>query len=444
MKTVQVKLNDVFIPSGKEFGQSRERKVTDVAVLDKAYSIQEKGIQNLFSVSNQNKVINTRCPYEIIDGSGRYFAFLLMSMINDADCDQGPITMEDGRVINGTMAEYVEGTLTHRAITKESLFTVRHEDRIIPIAERLAVQLTANFSHDTHAAKDAIDSLVEIRHNFPEMSNKELAAFIGKSEAHINKLFKTVKLPDHARTALTTGDLSLVNAVTLSKMGKMDDVLFDSFLDYAKKLPAREFNQKVGVHTQNELVRKQKEKDEATGAPKVVKEKVFTPVLKLRTKEEIIEAYKEALTLYTTLQADESTNPAQLAALNSAKAVLDVISYVVGMDPASIEAQKVEYDKGIKLSEEAKGEKKAKREKLGQFAMYYRLIKAGGLELNQIKKDVRAEYAEYAKERQEKEDAAEADKAAADAKAAAAKAAESETAAAAESEAPVGQDKAAE
>ena len=392
--SILVHINDIYIPTKQE-GQLRQRKIDEPSVIGNALSIQKFGLNNIFSVSKGNPEITSK-PYEIKDGSGRYHAMLLIYLIaTKAMIDGKPMFPEGVRSEDG---ELIDGTVNGKVF--DGNLEVTFDDRIISTAERLAVQITTNYNMKATAAKEGIDAFVEIMHQNPEMTTEDLASYIGMSVGHVKRILKTVKLPGVARDALTTGELSLINAVTLSSLGKVDDLVFNSMFEDAKTLSQRDFANKLAVFKSNENERKQKEAADKTGIATPKKDREFCPIAKLRTKDEIFDYLRAVRAMYDELQADESANPGDLAV---AKAKYDAVAYCCGLDEESIAEQKAQYDKNLADAAKNKEAKAEERARLNNLAQFYKLVKSGAMKENEVPKTFKKDFEDYSAKQKEKE-----------------------------------------
>lgn len=384
METKQVHLNDIHIPIGKEEGMFRDRNIKEKSVQETAYSIQHKGLQQLFCCSKGNPDLSDK-DQEIMDGSGRYFALLLIYLI--AIGKHESINLSDNEVIDGT----IEGT------KYDGNITIQYRDVVLTFAERLAHQMTANNVNKKASHVENIDALVEIQQTHPGLGNPELAKMAGLTEQHLGRLFKTIKLPDECRKEIQNKELSLSNAVILSKLMKEDSETFESFHKDAKNMTENEFGPHVSSwqETQNKV-----RQDARKGKARVTE---FKEKEKIRGKQEIMDKLHISLEEYTRMKEEHDIDPNTIdGALLAIKfEALQMIKWVCGLDEESIAIQKTAYDKKASIKEENKSKNQAEREKMKKLDDLYNLVEAGYVK--QIPAAVKKDYTEYSKKRKEME-----------------------------------------
>lgn len=369
MESKTIYLSDIYIPQGVEEGQLRKRSIEEKEVREMAFSLQTKGLQDYLSVSLGNTELGHDKPYEIKNGSGRYHAFLLMSLI--AEGEHESVDLGSGMIIDGTYnGEKYDGTLN-----------VFIDNKILTIPERLAVQMTANYNIKKTASKEGIDAMQEILYNNPGMEKEELAKMMGISVEHIKRLFKTVRLPDFAREALQENKITLNNAILLSKVvNKVDDDLFQDAFDKGTKLVEKDFAVEITLLL------------DVLTTKKIVKNKEFTAKEKYRSKTEALDKLHISLEEYK--QTEESGDDLTVIGIK-----LEITKWFLGLDEASVTEQRQNYEQKKVKQESKKEENTEKRKKLQNFDKFYTLINDGIVNRQAIPKAMRNEYKKYEEER---------------------------------------------
>lgn len=121
---------------------------------------------------------------------------------------------------NGDGFELVAGHRRLAALQKlgvtEAPAYIIDEDKDAHDAQRVAVQLVENLQREDLEALEEADGLAELVELVG--SQKAAAEAIGRSQAHVSKRLKLRELPEKARDAISSGELTLEDAFELSKL----------------------------------------------------------------------------------------------------------------------------------------------------------------------------------------------------------------------------------
>jgi len=166
----------------------------------------------------------------------------------------------------------------------------------------------------------------------------KVAEYIGLSPQYVRRLFKLLELPIEVQEAIDSGKLSLINAHMLNKLPA--DLMVEN-LESAISKPADEFSNIV----QQELAEWKKQKQGET-----THKDEFSPAVKYAKKD-------EAMSLYEAAKANNEIEPNDYN-----RGCVDTLERLLGLDSATVEAARQEYEKKQREREEKKEQRKKERE----------------------------------------------------------------------------------
>lgn len=378
-----VKLSSVYITPVSE-GALRDRSQSDLDVIERAISIQAIGLTNICKVFPANPEATHGCKYVAIDGAGRFSSLNLIHSIAMGEVE--PIDV-DGVLLDGHYMEQqkydgnVEVVIDKNTLSKSEL---------------LAMQFQNNFLGLKTQSKDGINALQLIWNDNPEFTIEELAQYVNMKVSQIKKLFKTVSLPNYAREALTEGKISLNNAVLLTKLSSMDDVILESIFDDSlitkadgnKGLTTAELAQKISMLQQEQTDRAA----EAIASVITPTEKVFVPKVKVMNKGDIVKELEKAYSLVKELSEAGKD-------IRDASSSLETLKLICGIDPQSVEEQEIKYNKDLEVAANLKRAKAMNRENRSILASFWDLIEVKKvLTIEEVPESIREDYQKFSDE----------------------------------------------
>ncbi|MHA1790244.1 MAG: hypothetical protein ACTSXT_13610 [Candidatus Helarchaeota archaeon] len=369
---MKVNVNDIYLPQIEE-GNLRIRKINEPSVQEIAYSLQTKGLLNIPTVTKGNPKLGHKKPYEVGDGNGRIVAFLLIQLI--ANKEKDPVDIENGQIIDGTyLGKKFNGEIE-----------INYLDKIVTPEERLENQITSNYNVKNSTNSEYINALTTIKYAHPEWGDQDLAKHIGITVAHLQRLFKTLKLPDSLREKLSTKELTLINAVTLSKLvNKCDQKVFDEFAEDALNLNQKDFAPKVesfllNVRTENAEQRKN------LG---------FIPKPKILGNTTILNMLEINMEEFENLKKNKKTPSETLAEF---KGRTDILKDICSLDEKTIKKQKDDYDKKKQEQEDRKNKSKETREREKLIENIHTMVKQNLLKEKDISGELKNDYEKFKK-----------------------------------------------
>lgn len=378
-----VKLSNIYITPVSE-GALRDRSQSDLDVIERAISIQAIGLTNICKVFLAGPEATHGCKYVAIDGAGRFSS---LNLIHSIAMDEVEPIDVDGVLLDGHLMEQpiyngdVEVVIDKNTLSKSEL---------------LAMQFQNNFLGLKTQSKDGINALQLIWNDNPEFTIEQLAQYVNMKVSQIKKLFKTVSLPNYAREALTEGKISLNNAVLLTKLSSMDDVILESIFDDSlitkadgnKGLTTAELAQKISMLQQEQTDRAA----EAIASVITPTEKVFIPKVKVMNKGEIVKELEKAYSLVKELSEAGKD-------IRDASSSLETLKLICGIDPQSVEEQEVKYNKDLEVAANLKRAKAANRENRGILASFWDLIEVKKvLTIKEVPESIREDYQKFSDE----------------------------------------------
>lgn len=284
------------------FSEVALRETKDEAVQAMKEDILKRGLLNLMTVSD-----NGDGTYTIIDGGHRTKALQELA-------EEGKWTPEQEFQIKEKMSDV--------AILKD--------------------QLSGNFNRTGTTNKEAIRAMHRIATE-TDLTMQEIADEAGLTLAYVQKLFKTLRLPDSVQDAVAENKITVTNFIALSDLaGKVDeDELIEEWVVKAGEETAKDF----ALSVQEEIDRI---KEEAKGGERKAPE--FVVKKKLISKDEL-----EALLVKAEADFIANSNPTNEAIMNLMKTIWSI-------DEASVAEQKAAWDKKESDKEAKKAARKAERE----------------------------------------------------------------------------------
>lgn len=174
----------------------------------------------------------------------------------------------------------------------------------------------------------------------PTITRREIARQLNKSTGWVDNILKLQKLDAEVVPVVETGDVVLMNAVSLSKLPAEEQA---DFLERAKTQKVEEFVQTVNARL--EEIRKARQEG------KNAEEEGFTPKQFARSKSEI-QAELESMDTGDKVLADIS---------DPVEAYKEGLLFCLNCDRLSVEKQRVEYEEHKAKKAEEREESKAKR-----------------------------------------------------------------------------------
>jgi len=370
-------VDDCYMCQGTDEGQTRENEKTDEDVKNMAYSLQMKGMTDHLTLNLGNEDLNHGKPFEICNGSHRINALRLILDIANGVSES--IDLGNEKIIDGTFnGEMFNGILD-----------VFIDERVMLPAERLKVQLTANYNSKKPLAKDSIAAIQALMYADPTLTVKDISRELALSEKHVHTIFKTIKLPDNMRDALQNGDITLNNAAHLSKLkNKISDEDLEDMFEKGKTQVEKDFAIEVSNTLQNvSKPGKGKKKEEG-----------FKPTVKYRKKQEAIDYMNRMQGLYEEVIIQDDAEHTDFIS-----GQIDAARWFLGLDDESISAQEATYDINKVKRQETAEKRQANRDKQSHLDKFYDLIKSKMFSIESIPEVLQAEYREYAKAREQKE-----------------------------------------
>ncbi len=291
-KMVNLPTQDVQLSQIKELPDSlRQHSKEDPAIIELAKNISEIGLLNNFSCVPRINEDTGKQEYIIADGASRRTALELLN-------DQG--------------------------ILKSDIITIGLLPEDTTDDEIYAMQIAGNALVQETKTPQFITKMYSIKYNNDAIDTDEkLAAFLGMSVKKVKDLFKTAKLPNCMREALSAGDISMGAALALST--QRSDITTENeneVLEFAKANSVKDLTEFL----LEDIALRQKSKSDAKRGVKTQ----FIPTPKLVKAVDLD-------SLYSTLTADE-------AATEYEKGQQDLIKKIYSMDPETLEAKKVEWN----------------------------------------------------------------------------------------------------
>ena len=305
-------------------GALRVHKMEDATIVNLANDIEKRGLLNMFSVSE-----NGDGTFTLQDGASRFTAIKLLS-------SQGKWLDESGNPTDQISVQ-----------VREQM----DEDQI------LANMIAGNFTVSKTTNPEYIRALYKLTvHDDPtkRQTLEQVAATTGLTVEYINRLFKTLKLPENVQALLNDGSMSIANAVRLSDIVKfVDEEELAEWVEKAVTLTNGELS--PAIESRIKEVRQGVKKSEAG----------FTAVPKLLDKATLSARFELA-------QAKFNTDP---SAENEAR--LNVFKEIFQMDEASIAKAKADYEKKKEDAKLAAEKRKQDREANSIEDAKKKLIAAG-------------------------------------------------------------------
>jgi len=209
--------------------------------------------------------------------------------------------------------------------------------------EALESQIMANLHKVETRPAEYGRQLVRLFSANPTLSKAEVGANIGKSTSWIDKILHLNKIEsDDIRGLIDEGKVTLANAFALSKLPVEEQ---PEYLDRAMTLPSEEFVPMVNQRVKEIRAAKRTGRDPQAA--------VFTPTAhmrKLAEIKEVMDDVKPLLALAKDLKIKTVEESLGLA-----------ISWVLNMDPISVEQQKAKYEAQQKERKAASEQRKKDR-----------------------------------------------------------------------------------
>lgn len=178
----------------------------------------------------------------------------------------------------------------------------------------------------------------------PQMTLAQLAEQLGKSTQWIENIIKLRNIKDaNIREMVDTGRMSLSNAYALAMLPEDEQ---SNFLDQALNQDAQTFTAAVK--------QRKRELDAARRANKKEAESVFVPVPHIRRMNVLKETLENPQPIIDLLNSNGCNDPQE--------AVTWALKWVMGLDPASVEKQKSDYEDRKKAAAEKAAQKQAEKE----------------------------------------------------------------------------------
>jgi ParB/RepB/Spo0J family partition protein len=179
----------------------------------------------------------------------------------------------------------------------------------------------------------------------PTMTTLELANKLGKSITWLSERFNLVKLSENIQELVNDGTINITNACNLAKLPPEEQV---NFVDRAITMTPSEFVPTVTIRAKQ--IRDAKRQGKSDTGPKEFEPPVFMQKLSaLKSELKDLNIGKGLINQYGIRDPIDAWKMA--------------IAWALHLDPASIEASRLEDEERKKLNEENKAKKKAERDK---------------------------------------------------------------------------------
>jgi ParB/RepB/Spo0J family partition protein len=223
--------------------------------------------------------------------------------------------------------------------------------------ETLADQFAGNATVLKTTNKDYINGLYTLATE-GNMSLAKLAKKVGKSKEYINRLFKTLRLPEEIIDAAEAGSVPVGNLITLSELsGKVSD---DELADWVIKAGTEKASDfAILVEDEKETIR------EARKADRKGQTIEFEAKQKFVGKDKLLIMLNDADQAFTAEGSKAN------------EAVLNTMKVIFGLDEESIAEQKANFEEKMADREAKKVARKAERESKSTEEMTSKLEEAG-------------------------------------------------------------------
>lgn len=205
--------------------------------------------------------------------------------------------------------------------------------------EGLASMISGNYNAKKTVSASEIKAINRIS-QMKNMTMAELAEMCGLSLAYLTQLLKIKYLPENAQAALDAGEMSVTNAIQLTKLP--ENVMGDEWVAKACAETGEVFTTAVSEAI-NEI-KKQRALDRSG------KEPTFEPKAKMMKKEEIIVLYERSKSAFEDDASDYN------------RGVKEAFETIFQLDEKSVAAAKAEWEQKQADAEAGKATRKAERE----------------------------------------------------------------------------------
>lgn len=178
----------------------------------------------------------------------------------------------------------------------------------------------------------------------PTLTVSQLAERVSQSPTYIMNRFSLLKLDESIQELVDKGEISVTNAVALSKLPREEQ---HNWTDAAMTQKSSEF-----VPAANKRI---KELRDAKREGRKAKDQEWSPTPHARKMKELKAEYENAEVGPALCVEFDAKTPSEGFAL--------AIKWVLNLDPHSVEAQRVKHEEAKKLREEEKAKRKAERER---------------------------------------------------------------------------------
>lgn len=333
----------------------RKHDISDQQIIDLAVDINHRGLMNIFSVVN-----NEDGTYTLADGARRFTALKRIAIVGipvpELDKNGEIVKDEKGRNVYKKDKDGNEITTINDQFLTIPVQIKEKQDELTTLEDQIAgnisVQLTKN--------ADYIKALHKLAVSGKYKNRAEMALKNGMSEAHLNKLLKTMRLDNDIIDKCYENQVPVGNLISLSELAnKVDDeVIIEEWIPKAKEMNAKDFIKEVGQETARIQA-------EQAGMTVEKKEKSFEVKPKLLSKDELEAMLQDAEDAF--LNEDNPENEVRL----------QVMKEIWQIDEDSVRLQKEAWDKKEEEKKVKAEQKKAQKE----LAKLEEIAKKNGLTL---------------------------------------------------------------
>jgi ParB/RepB/Spo0J family partition protein len=265
-------------------------------------SIKSKGIINPIAVRAKQDPTNGENYYEVMDGLHRFTASV-----------EAGLTEIPANILN------------------------------VSESENLDIQISANFHRVDTKPSEYTKALLQMLASNPTMTEEELAGRLNVSRSFIDQRLSLAKLHDEIKTLVDDSKIALANAFVMTKLDREEQPLW---VERAMTMGTAEFCSacQARIKEVNDAKRKGQDPKKLEFAPHAYAQKMSA----IKAEQENLNEIKSLIT------NGGITDPCQAATM--------AISWVLHLDPVSVNQAKTKWDEQQKAKEELKKKREEERE----------------------------------------------------------------------------------
>lgn len=251
------------------------------------------------------------------------------------------INNPDGSITDDEYYELVDGLQRFSASKDAGLKEIPAQVVDLQDNEVLEAQIMANIHREETKPIEYTNQLKRILNLNPTMTLSQLAARLGKSEKWVDDRLSIVKIEDeNIRSLIDNGDVNLVNAYHLAKLPSSEQ---KNYLDAAIREPSAKFTPMINARI--------KELREAKAQGRKAADVQFSPVAYIQKVSDIKNEREHLDTITGLLIKNNITDIYEAAKMT--------LSWVLHLDPDSVEVQKQKDEEAKAPNREAVMQRKA-------------------------------------------------------------------------------------